>query len=187
MAATRMTCPLDGKIVARIDRFDSVDYAETERDEVARQNGHVCYAADDPTYSVPGDNVPELRDLIGAALSNRQAAGTAGHGGHTSKGTTVTEPTTPATRTGFARLRIERSTHLPAGAYNRWHVYDFDAGQIARRTLADPSDGRLAYFRTRREAQAFVTDAYLAAAERERAAMTPAEREVRERETFGRL
>lgn len=41
------------------------------------------------------------------------------------------------------RYKAERSSHLPAGAVNKAHVYDFEGGQVARR-----DDGRLAYFPT---------------------------------------
>lgn len=51
------------------------------------------------------------------------------------------------------RFRAERSQHLPAGAVNSHHVYDFTEGQVAREKFLDPASGRLAYFRTRREAR----------------------------------
>lgn len=218
MAATHTHCPLDGKLVAVRDSFEAIDHADHEEVERARQFGHVCTAADADTFAVPGWDVPELRDLIGAELDRRRHAGTADRPSQGRKATTMGQrmycqhdyhpagdteadqwcamyhhvptpehPSKPAGPARPARLRIERSTNLPAGAVNRWHVYDFDAGQVARRTLVDAADGRLAYFRTRREAQAFVTDAYLAECERERAARTPAEQDARERETFGRL
>jgi len=48
-------------------------------------------------------------------------------------------------------FKVFRSDHMPADSPNRWYVYDYTAGMLARQ-----DDGRLAYFRTRREAAAFV-------------------------------
>lgn len=41
------------------------------------------------------------------------------------------------------RFRAERATNLPAGAYNRALVYDWQTHAVARK-----DDGVLAYFRT---------------------------------------